>query len=212
MHLYHSPKSFSFYVLSLSFLFLLQESPMSHISSIPSITIAIAISFFLLFTSLAESHIQKENQQVNPTTNGYPSNLGDFHGWLNVPADEQAHLRQYIKAKLEATTMKTKEFITMVIFKHLNDQMTDKSTKECLKICRDSYEAAIVSMQEAINEISHDNYYQTTAGIHKFSVSLEACTNCSGNKIAQELEFKQFQEWVHAVTSDCTDRLQKYID
>lgn len=124
-----------------------------------------------------------------------------------VPVDAKTRMNHFIKSSMILGMQKTREHL-QAIEMQVRDPATSEPTLQCLQECKDVYKAAIGDMKNTIDDMESENYYKVNMDISSVSTNVDTCSECYREKVGEDLEVKNFNNWVMGITSDCLDKLE----
>lgn len=123
----------------------------------------------------------------------------------NVPNTRDVSI--FINSMMEATMAKTEEFIANVIEQRLEEPYTDIYATDCLETCKSVYQDAVDAMKKAEEDVKAKNYYKANLDISAMSTDIDTCNECAISIYGDETEFRQFDNWIQGVASECLEKI-----
>ncbi|KAM3288401.1 pectinesterase inhibitor 10-like [Capsicum chacoense] len=125
----------------------------------------------------------------------------------STPVTSNGDVSIFINSVMEATMAKTEEFISTVIEQRLEDPETDIYATDCLETCKEVYQDAVDAMKKAEEDCKVKNYYKANVDISAMMTDIDTCNDCAISVYGDDSEFKEFDNWIHGVGSDCLEKI-----
>ncbi|KAH0723461.1 hypothetical protein MTR67_045903 [Solanum verrucosum] len=108
---------------------------------------------------------------------------------------------------MEATMTKTEEFIANVIEQRLEEPDTDIYATDCLETCKSVYQDAVDAMKKAEEDVKAKDYYKANLDISAMTTDIDTCNECAISIYGEDTEFRQFDNWIQGVASECLEKI-----
>ncbi|XP_049342847.1 uncharacterized protein LOC125807119 [Solanum verrucosum] len=113
----------------------------------------------------------------------------------------------FINSMMEATMTKTEEFIANVIEQRLEEPDTDIYATNCLETCKSVYQDAVDAMKKAEEDVKAKDYYKANLDISAMTTDIDTCNECAISIYGEDTEFRQFDNWIQGVASECLEKI-----
>uniref|UniRef100_A0A3Q7IL65 Pectinesterase inhibitor domain-containing protein n=1 Tax=Solanum lycopersicum TaxID=4081 RepID=A0A3Q7IL65_SOLLC len=105
------------------------------------------------------------------------------------------------------TMGKTEEFIVNVIEQRLEEPDTDIYATDCLETCKSVYQDAVDAMKKAEEDVKSKEYYKADLDISAITTDIDTCNECAVSIYGEDTEFRQFDNWIQGVATECLDKI-----
>ncbi|KAK6778802.1 hypothetical protein RDI58_025520 [Solanum bulbocastanum] len=179
------------------------------------IIIVFTISLFLTTIPSKAYNIQPKphapsHAPIKPSSSSssYVASKGTIEIPKNIPTVPNTRdLSVFINSMMEATMTKTEEFIANVIEQRLEEPDTDIYATDCLETCKSVYQDAVDAMKKAEEDVKAKDYYKVNLDISAMTTDIDTCNECAISIYGEDTEFRQFDNWIQGVASECLEKI-----
>ncbi|KAI5666744.1 hypothetical protein M9H77_16597 [Catharanthus roseus] len=151
--------------------------------------IASIIFLFFLLTTLTGTTSQEQPAKTAPPATG------------KCPAE-------YINYHIIGLSEKTKDFVKEDILKRINDKNIKGADRECLNKIFNSYQAALGSVERAINDFAVKRYPEASQGVTSYMQTVEGSLKCSPGTSSISPDYTEMERWAQFTAQDLIEKIK----